>query len=321
MRNYEDITSVLIQTAAVQDSVIVIHRAYVRFTGNLESAMMLGQLLYWTPRSTNDGWIARSDKEFSDELFITVYAVRAAREHLEKMGVIETNVKKFDGTPMLHYRIHREGLGEAWLAFNSKPDSLETKSPLCADAESLTETTTKTTTDTLVVEKPIFEMPPQLQLKTPRTPDDIRRMTTEALFSGIAKNAERVTRGEFDTTHFPADVQDILGSFCRLWSMEPPAVGSGRFSWWVKGARALLDACAEFKEELLTELREELKGSELTISSPSSLVNMAAALAGKKRQANAVAEKQKDESYYWNSELSEAENLRRMQEKRKPQNQ
>lgn len=315
MRNYVDITSALMQSVSVTDTVIVVHRAYVRFTGSIEAAMMLSQLLYWTPRSGNEGWVAKSDKEFSDELFVSQYAVRVARERMTAMGIIETDVKKFAGTPKVHYRIRQNELGEAWVLFNSKPDSLETQSPLCEDAESLTETTAEITTNTVVPEKPLPEMP--VQLKTPRTEEDIRKMTMDALFGGIGAHAEKVARGEFDTDHFPADVQDIVGQFCRLWAMDPPAVGSARFSWWVKGGRALLDACAEFKEELLTELREELKGSELTISSPSSLVNLAAALAGKKRAVVMMVEQEKDESYYWNSDLSEEENLRLMHEKRK----
>jgi hypothetical protein len=101
---------------AGQDRVVVVHKAFVQFTGSLEAALMFGQLLYWTPRSTS-GWIARTDKGWMDEIWLSQYKVRQARSDLEEMGVLETDVRKFAGNPSVHYRIKQDVLAAAWEEF------------------------------------------------------------------------------------------------------------------------------------------------------------------------------------------------------------
>src|SRR3972149_7463185 len=85
-----------------QDNVITVHRPFVEFTGSLEGAMMLSQLLYWTPKSTMGGWIAKSDKDWKQELCLTRYAHRKATQDLVTMGIVETQIKKFKGAPTTH---------------------------------------------------------------------------------------------------------------------------------------------------------------------------------------------------------------------------
>ena len=140
-----DLISTLIALSG-QDDVIVVHRSFVAFTGSMEAAMMLNQLLYWTPRTqlTIDGkgnWIARSDDDWSSELMLTSYAVRQARKQLEKMGLLETTLKKFAGTPKVHYCLNMETLSVAWADF------AKTQSPLCENTESSIETYIETYKD------------------------------------------------------------------------------------------------------------------------------------------------------------------------------
>lgn len=144
-----------------QDEVIVIHRAFVKFTGGLEPALLLNQLLYWTPKSRltlddKTGWIARSDQEWADELMLSQYAVRQARATLEKMDVLETTLRKFGGVPKVHYRLLMENMLTGWTDFlktqsglfeNAKStasDFAKTQSPLCENAETCIETTIET---------------------------------------------------------------------------------------------------------------------------------------------------------------------------------
>ncbi len=100
------------------DNVIVIHRALVEFTGSLEAGMLLGQLLYWTGRGAlKDGWVAKSDAELQRELCLSRYAVRQARERLERMGVVETRRAKWNGAPTTHYRLVIDRLLPEWEKF------------------------------------------------------------------------------------------------------------------------------------------------------------------------------------------------------------
>ncbi len=136
----------LLQMAG-QSNVIAVRRPFVAFTGTLEAAMLLDQLLYWTSRSVMGGWIAKSDAEFQEELCLTRYSVRAARDRLVKMGIIETDVRRFNNFPTQHYHVRMDKLLEQWSAFVSRLSEIEqtdcakSDSRLSENGQTLTETT------------------------------------------------------------------------------------------------------------------------------------------------------------------------------------
>ena len=115
---YPDLVSSLIALSG-QEGLVVLHRAFVQFTGSLPTALMLNQLLYWTPRAKN-GWIAKSDKEFAGELCLSKYGVRKARERLEVMGLLSTEVRGFSGAPTVHYHLVLERLQTEWILWIRK---------------------------------------------------------------------------------------------------------------------------------------------------------------------------------------------------------
>lgn len=140
----------LLQMAG-QVNIITVRRPFVTFTGSLERAMLLDQLLYWTPRSVMGGWIAKTDADFQNELCLTRYSVRTAREGLVEMKLIETNIKKFNGFPTQHYKVNMAELTKQWSAFIIRLSEIEqtdypkSNNGLSEIGQSLTETTTETT--------------------------------------------------------------------------------------------------------------------------------------------------------------------------------
>jgi hypothetical protein len=105
----------LLALAPNRENSVVVNRHLVAFTGSLEAAMVLGQLLYWTPRATlKEGWIAKRDADWVSELCLSKYAVRTAVRRLCAMGVLEMKVRRFCGAPMGHYRLAAEPLAAAW---------------------------------------------------------------------------------------------------------------------------------------------------------------------------------------------------------------
>lgn len=122
---------------------VIVRKPLVYFTGSLEAAMLFNQLLYWTPRSRMDGWIAKSDAEFSDEVCLSPYAVRKARERLVSMGILETKVKKFNGAPTTHYRLIMDQVTEQWGSFVSQMDLSKSQNPFDENDKSITETTSE----------------------------------------------------------------------------------------------------------------------------------------------------------------------------------
>jgi hypothetical protein len=98
---------------AGQRNVITVPRAFVKFTGSIEAAMMLNQLLYWKPRAHGET-IYKTDPEWMDELCITRYAVRKARDCLVSLGVVTVEVHHVRGAPAVHYHIDFDALTERW---------------------------------------------------------------------------------------------------------------------------------------------------------------------------------------------------------------
>ena len=94
-----------------QANILTIPREFIAYTGDLESALLLSQLIYWSERTSNpEGWIYKTYDDWEEETSLKEYSVRKARKKLEKMGILETKIKKVNGNPTLHYRINIEKL-------------------------------------------------------------------------------------------------------------------------------------------------------------------------------------------------------------------
>lgn len=72
----------------------------------LPAACLFNQLLFWNDRSKDD-WFFKSYDELIDELPISKRTVIRAREQLEAAEYVETQVRKANGVPTLHWRITR----------------------------------------------------------------------------------------------------------------------------------------------------------------------------------------------------------------------
>ena len=90
---------------------VTIPRSFMRLTGDIETAAFLSQLIYWSDKGKRqDGWIYKSDKEWKEELFISRYAIRKARKKLKDMGILETRIKRANGSPTVHYKLNGKEL-------------------------------------------------------------------------------------------------------------------------------------------------------------------------------------------------------------------
>jgi hypothetical protein len=159
----------LVKSMVGSNDVVAVNMSIVRFTGSWPAGLMLSQLLYWTDRSKiTGGWVCKCYSEWAEEILLSEYQIRTASRHMEKdMGIIETRVKKFNGTPKLQYRIMQEPFSDAFLKFlngketqgsgNSRVDTEETKGSKDTEETqgSLTETTETLTETTLAANAPL----------------------------------------------------------------------------------------------------------------------------------------------------------------------
>jgi len=114
-----------------QNNLLAIPREFINITEDINSALLLSQLLYWTSKSKNDGWIYKTYKDWNEEIGLSEYQVRLATKKLKSLHLVETKIKKANGNPTLHYRLDTEETKDWILKKLKKP---------------ITETTTETTT-------------------------------------------------------------------------------------------------------------------------------------------------------------------------------
>lgn len=147
MNNRDYISSIITQFSG-QNNIIPIPTIYIRITEDYPSAALLNQMIYWSDRtSRKDGYFYKSYNEWYEELHLTEYQVRRATKKLKSFGFVDTALKKANGAPTLHYKVDTKEVSE-WILKklkngnlrNSRMDNEETQ-------ESLTEITTKTTTE------------------------------------------------------------------------------------------------------------------------------------------------------------------------------
>jgi hypothetical protein len=168
MSNYPKIAKTLIALSG-QGEVITVYRAFVEYTGSLEAAMMLSQLLYWTPRSSRkNGSIIKSDAEFAKELYLSIYGVRCARRILENKRIVETRRVMWKGAPTMSYLVKIDELEnsfDTFLRIRKIEEVTESEDRSFESVSSLTETTTEI--------KETSAKPAPLPVKAPPIPKPI----------------------------------------------------------------------------------------------------------------------------------------------------
>lgn len=110
---------------AAQD-IVAVKRIYVDICDrNLHSGVMLSQIMFWHGKNKETGkprlqifrdghyWLAKSYQDWWDECRVNEHTARKCISHLEKLGLIETKLWKFAGTPTKHIRIVWEALEHA----------------------------------------------------------------------------------------------------------------------------------------------------------------------------------------------------------------
>lgn len=78
----------------VFDQPIAFHRCLVPISGGVNAALLLGQLIYWTPRaSSKDGWIYKTAQELENEIGLGRREQETARRALRDRGLVREGKK------------------------------------------------------------------------------------------------------------------------------------------------------------------------------------------------------------------------------------
>jgi len=145
MSNHQNAIA-LIKAFSGQANILTIPRPFVDFMGNLDGALFLSQVLYWSDKG-RDGWFYKTYAEWQEEICLSEYEVKKAVKKLIDLGVLETQVRKANGNPTVHYRLDFDAFSESFLNFLQKRKPTNSGIESRESEESLTETTTETTTE------------------------------------------------------------------------------------------------------------------------------------------------------------------------------
>lgn len=142
-------------------NLIAIPRFFIDYTGNLDSAIFLSQLLYWSDNSVRpDGAVYKKYEDWRKEIGLSEYEVKQSVKVLKKKDVLKTKLKKANGAPTLHYYLDIGKLSSSIKEFVlndhfaiGNQEEIKIPNAINSDLESeetndsLTETSTQTITD------------------------------------------------------------------------------------------------------------------------------------------------------------------------------
>lgn len=113
----KDILNKIIEEFTGQCKTLTVQVTYIDFCkGNINAALLLSQLMYWSNKSKNNGWVYKSASDWYNELRLKKASLNTAVKTLKNLDIIETKLKKANGSPTSHYKI-KDGFIEKFSTF------------------------------------------------------------------------------------------------------------------------------------------------------------------------------------------------------------
>ena len=115
MSNYNTMKSVIAEFSG-QANIITVPRIFVELTGDYNTAILLNQIIFWSDKTKRtDGLFYKTYKEWEDEIYLTEYQVRRSVKKLKELGIVDTELKRANGSPTVHYRYNEAAAIESIL--------------------------------------------------------------------------------------------------------------------------------------------------------------------------------------------------------------
>jgi hypothetical protein len=94
---------------------IAFHPEMARMLGSIKAALLLQQLIYWTPKAADpDGWVYKTAEEWEEETSLSYKEQRLVRRILgaKRFGVIEERHDRLQHR--LYFRVNKQALDDLW---------------------------------------------------------------------------------------------------------------------------------------------------------------------------------------------------------------
>ena len=98
----------IIEKFTGQANILTLPRIFIELTNSIATSLLLSQLIYWSSRSKDDGWVYKSYAEWEQEIGLSKYKVKKATDQLKGLKLLKTKLKKVNGVPTLHYKLDSE---------------------------------------------------------------------------------------------------------------------------------------------------------------------------------------------------------------------
>lgn len=104
----------IIKELTGQANILTIPRMFIKITGDLNSGLLLNQIIYWTGKGYNKetGAFYKTYREWEEEIGLGKNQVEYSKKRLEKLQLIDTMVLRAEGSPTVHYKLNYKKLVE-----------------------------------------------------------------------------------------------------------------------------------------------------------------------------------------------------------------
>lgn len=158
MSNYKAMRE-LTRRLSGQENVFTVPRIYVQYTGDLTTAVLLNQIVFYSDKSKRrDGFFYKTYEEWEKEICLSKRQVRYATDKLKELGIVETKIKKANGAPTVHYKLDYDKLVDSIVTKCHFPIeqnvTIESNKMSLSLTEITTENTTEITTRDIVADAP-----------------------------------------------------------------------------------------------------------------------------------------------------------------------
>jgi len=129
-----------------QEKPIAYQRVYSEITGSVVAGLVLSQLVYWD-KTMKHKWFYKTDQDFSDELGVSVYELRAAKKKIKELKLVETKLK---GVPAkTNYKVNIDLLINKIVSLRKsrKLDCVKTTNKIKGKSQSITDNNTDNKSD------------------------------------------------------------------------------------------------------------------------------------------------------------------------------
>lgn len=105
-----------------QKNRLSIHKSLVYFTGSLERALVLDQIIFWSERSTDakDGWFHKSYEEWEEEITIPKHTLNRIFIYFESLNLMQRKTKVVRGVRKLFIKADMSAIIDQLVDHSSK---------------------------------------------------------------------------------------------------------------------------------------------------------------------------------------------------------